>query len=61
MNEKKAIIAIFFASFVLRIMLVYPYSHLLGEDTYFHKDIVDFIIETKTLPQYNLAGWGESH
>ena len=61
LNERNALIAVVLAGFVLRLMLIYPFGHLLGEDSYFHQDLVRFMLEGNGLAQYNIGGWELSH
>ena len=56
-----ALMAIFLAGLILRLLLVHPFDHLLGEDTYFHRDLVRFMIGEGSLAQFSISRWEEVH
>jgi len=60
-NERIALLAIFIAGLVLRLLMIYPFGHLLGEDTYFHRDLVRFLLDGGGVAQFNVEDWGTLH
>ncbi|MBN1785748.1 MAG: hypothetical protein JW825_02010 [Candidatus Methanofastidiosa archaeon] len=60
-RERDALVAILLAGLLLRVLLIYPFGHLLGEDTYFHRDLIRFLIDGGGLAQYNILEWETSH